>query len=212
MLLKIQQEGPGRLVLRGPALPAPIHLAEQEPWVYREVRGQEMLVLKGQDGREPEVAFLSSNPGAAYERTSVLMSPPVQWAIGALSALGILVAFFGYPVAMLRCKALHREVDIRVRAAHLGAWTAAAAFAAAIFAFAVLLQDPQQLVFGSPRSLTVAQWSARAGAVLTVFSAASAVILWARSFSRRGGRIAHTLAVLCQVVLALWAARWGLLG
>ena len=84
--------------------------------------------------------------------------------------------------------------------------------AVAIGAFAVFLQDVQQIAFGLPGSLVVVEWFGRAGSVVAVISAASAAIVWARGFGGLGGRIAHTLAVLCQGTLALWAARWGLLG
>jgi hypothetical protein len=211
-MVLIGQEGPGGLVLSGQAFQDPMHFVEIEPWVYREVRGQEMLVFQSQGNNKPKLAFLSANPGAAYERIAYAESPPVQLAIGGLSSLGILISLFGYPVALLRCRTLHREVDIRIRAAHLASWAAAAAFTIAIGAFAVFLQDVQQIAFGLPGSLAVVEWFGRAGSVLAVVSTASAAILWARGFGGLGGRIGHTLAVLCQGTLVLWAARWGLLG
>jgi hypothetical protein len=82
----------------------------------------------------------------------------------------------------------------------------------AIVAFAIFFQDAQQILFGLPDSLVVVEWFGRAGSVLAVISASSAAMLWARGFGGLGGRIMHTLAVLCQFTLALWAARWGLLG
>ena len=115
-------------------------------------------------------------------------------------------------MALLRCRTLHRHVDIQVRAAHLVSWAAAAAFSIAIVAFTIFLQDVQQLAFGLPDSLVVVEWSGRVGSALAVISTASAAIVCARRFGGLGGRIAHTLAVLCQGVLVLWAARWGLLG
>ena len=210
--ISIREEGPSRLVVAGSAFPDPIHFVEVEPWVYREARGADMLVFRTEGNAKPQLAFLSANPGAAYERIPFLMSPPCQFAIGGLASLGILMALFGYPVALLRCRTLHRHVDIQVRAAHVVSWASAAAFSVAIGAFAVFLQDVQQLAFGLPDSLAVVEWFGRAGSVLAVISAASAAILWARRFGGLGGRTAHTMAVLCQGVLSLWAARWGLLG
>jgi hypothetical protein len=80
-----------------------------------------------------------------------------------------------------------------------------------ILCFLYYLQDPQEILFGIPGSLDAAEWCGRIGAALTVMSAASVVILWARGLGRPGGRVGHTLVVVCQVVLALWAARWNLL-
>jgi len=211
-MVSIGEEGPGRLVLSGQAFPDPIHFVELEPWVYREVRGQEMLVFRSPVNDKPKLAFLSANPGAAYERIGFAQSPPFQLAIGGLASLGILISLFGYPVALLRYGALHRHVDIEVRAAHVASWATAACFSIAIAAFAVFLQDAQQIVFGLPDSLLVVEWFGRAGSLLAVLSAASAAMLWARGFGGLGGRTGHTLAVLCQFTLALWAARWGLLG
>ena len=195
-MVSIGPEGPGRLVLSGPSLPAPIHFVELEPWVYREVRGPEMLVFRGPVNTQPKLAFWSAQPGAAYERIAFVQSPSFQLAIGALAALGILISLFGYPVALLRCRTLHRHVDIEVRAAHVASWAAAAAFAVAIGAFAVFFQDAQQILFGLPDSLVVVEWFGRAGSVLAVISASSAAMLWARGFGGMGGRIMHTLAVL----------------
>ena len=210
--ISIREEGPGRLVVAGSAFPDPVHFVEVEPWVYREARAADLLVFRSEGHAKPQLAFLSANPGAAYERIPLVSSPPVQLAIGGLASLGILFALFGYPVALLRSRTLHRHVDIQVRAAHTVSWAAAAAFSIAIVAFAVFLQDVQQLAFGLPDSLAVVEWFGRVGLALAVISTASAAIMWARRFGGLGGRIAHTLAVLCQGVLALWAARWGLLG
>jgi CubicO group peptidase (beta-lactamase class C family) len=210
--VSIRTEGPGRLIVAGSVFHDPIHFVEVEPWVYREARGQEMLVFRTDGNSTPKLAFLSADPGAAYERIAFVLSPPFQLAAGGLASLGILIALFGYPVALLRCRALHREVGIEVRAAHLVSWVAAAAFSVAMGAFILFLQDPQQLAFGLPDSLVTVEWFGRAGSVLAVISIASAAVLWARGFGGLGGRIAHTLAVVCQGVLALWAARWGLLG
>jgi hypothetical protein len=133
-------------------------------------------------------------------------------AIGGLASLGILLALLGYPVALLSARALHRHVDIEIRAAHVASWAAAAAFTGAIIAFAIFFQDARQIIFGLPDSLVLVQWFGRVGSVLAVVSAASAAMLWARSFGSLGGRIGHTLAALCQFTLALWSAHWGLLG
>jgi hypothetical protein len=211
-VVSIGPEGPGRLVLSGQEFQDPIHLVETEPWVYREVLGQETLVFHSPANGKPKLAFLASHPGAAYERIIFVQSPPFQLAIGGLAALGILISLLGYPVALLRCRTLHRHVDIEVRAAHVASWAAAAAFTVAIVAFAIFFQDARQIMFGLPDSLVVVQWFGRTGSVLAVVSAASAAMLWARRFGSLGGRIGHTLAVLCQFTLALWSAHWGLLG
>jgi len=208
----IRQEGPGHLVAGGPAFQTPLHLVEIEPWVYREARGQELVVFQSKDGKAPRVFNWSANPGAAYERTSWLLSPPVQTVIAGLGLIGVLIALFGYPVALLRYRTLHREIDMRVRAAHAISWMAAVAFSVGIGGVMVFLQDVQQLAFGLPTSLVVAAWAGRVACALAVISAASAVILWSRRMGGFGGRLAHTLAVLCQAILGIWAARWGLLG
>lgn len=210
--LCIENEGPNRLGLSGPALAAPMHFIEVEPWVYREVRGQELLVLRPAQVGLPRYAFLSSNPGSAFERVSALWSPPAQFMIAGLASLGILIAFFGYPVAALRSTILSTKMDSRVKAAHIVAWGASAAFSAGILCFIYYLRDPQEILFGLPGSLRLAEWSWRIGSALAVTSAASVAILWARGLGRTGGKVAHTLAVVCQVTLALWAARWSLLG
>jgi CubicO group peptidase (beta-lactamase class C family) len=211
-MVSIVPEGPGRLGLSGQEFQDPIHLVETEPWVYREVRGQETLVFRSPANDKPKLAFLSSHPGAAYERITFVQSPPFQLAIGGLASLGILLALLGYPVALLSARALHRHVDIEIRAAHVASWAAAAAFTGAIIAFAIFFQDARQIIFGLPDSLVLVQWFGRVGSVLAVVSAASAAMLWARSFGSLGGRIGHTLAALCQFTLALWSAHWGLLG
>ena len=211
-MVSIGPDGPGRLVLSGQEFQDPVHLVEMKPWVYREVRGQEMLVFRSPANDKPGLAFLASHPGAAYERITFVQSPPFQLGLGGLASLGIVLALFGYPVALLRSRALHRHVDIEVRAAHVASWAAAAVFTVAIVAFVIFFQDPRQILFGLPDSLVVVEWFGRAGSVLAVVSTASAAMLWARGFGHAGGRVMHTLAVLCQFTLALWAARWGLLG
>jgi len=81
-----------------------------------------------------------------------------------------------------------------------------------ILCFINYLQDPQGIVFGLPAALHLAEWAWRIGSVLAVVSAASVVILWARGLGQTSSRVVHSVAVMCQVVLALWAARWSLLG
>jgi CubicO group peptidase (beta-lactamase class C family) len=210
--LSIEKEGPNRLVVSGPDLNTPMHFIEVEPWVYRETRGQELLVLRPAQAGTAQYAFLSSNPGNAFERILSLQSPPIQISIAALAGMGILISLFGYPIAALRGAMLGARIDSRARASHIAAWSASAAFAAGILCFLNYLQDPQEIAFGLPRSLQLVEWCGRIGSALTVISAASVVILWARGLGRTGGRVAHTLVVVCQVTLALWAARWSLLG
>jgi CubicO group peptidase (beta-lactamase class C family) len=208
----IEQEGPNRLAVSGPALDAPMHFIEVEPWVYREIRGQELLVLRPAQSGSPHYVFLSSNPGSGFERISFLRSPPVQFAIAGLAGMGILISLFGYPIAVLRGAISSMRIDSRVRASHLATWCASLAFAIGILCFMYYLQDLRETVFGLPWPLQLAEWCGRIGSALTVVSAASVVILWARGLGRPGGRVAHTLAVMCQVTLALWASRWSLLG
>jgi CubicO group peptidase (beta-lactamase class C family) len=210
--VSIEKEGPNRLAAGGPGLKTPLHLIEVEPWVYREIRGNEMLVLRPVQDGSPQYAFLSSNPGSAFERISPLWSPPVQLTIAALAGIGILISLFGYPTAALRGAIAGIRVDDEVRASHIAAWLASATLSAGMLYFLSYLQDPQEILFGIPASLNAAEWCGRIGSGLTVMSSASVVILWARGFGRLGGRVAHTVVVVCQVVLALWAARWSLLG
>jgi CubicO group peptidase (beta-lactamase class C family) len=210
--LSIDREGPNRLAVRGPALPGPMHFIEVEPWVYREIRGQELLVMRPVQGGSPRYAFLASNPGSAFERVSALWSPPVQLSIAGLAGLGILISLFAYPIVAVRDAILGLRPDSRVKASHVVAWMASAALSVGILCFLAYMRDPQELVFGIPGSLGAAGWCARIGSALTVLSAASVVILWARGFGRTGGRVAHSLTVVCQVTLALWTIRWGLIG
>jgi hypothetical protein len=210
--LSIEKEGPNRLEVSGPALNVPMHFMEVEPWVYREMRGQELLVLRPAQASSTQYAFLSSNPGNAFERISPLRSPPIQFAIAGLAGIGILISVFGYPIAALHGAILCIKVDSRVRAAQIATWSASTAFAVGILCIIYYLQDPQEIVFGLPGSLRLAEWSGRIGSAFTVISAASVVIVWARGLGRTGSRVAHTLVVVCQVTMALWAARWSLLG
>ena len=210
--VSVASEGPNRLVLSGMGQSASRHFIETEPWVYREKSGQDLLVFRPVAGESPELAFLSSNPGSALERVSTLWSPGVQVAIAGLASLGILISFLAYPAMGLRAKFLGIKVDSRVSGARIVTWVASAAFVAAILAFASYLQDPEEIVFGIPRALNLAGWFGRAGAIVSVMSAALAVILWARGIGATGGRVAHTLVVVCQVTLALWCIRWNLLG
>ena len=210
--MSIKKEGPNRLIAGGPGMSMPVHFIEVEPWVYREIRGQDLLVLRPVEGGSPQYAFLSANPASAFERISPVWSPPVQLTTVALACIGILISLFGYPVAALRNAVAGPRLEDEVRASHVAAWIASATLSAGIFCFLVYWQDPQEILFGMPGSLNAAEWCGRIGSALTVMSAASVVILWARGFGRPGGRVAHTLVVVCQVALALWAARWGLLG
>ncbi len=210
--VSVATEGPNRLVLRGMGQPAPRHFIETEPWVYREARGQDLLVFRPGAGDPPELAFLSSDPGSAFERVSMLWSPSVQIAIAGLASLGIAISFLAYPALGLRARFLGLKVDARVSGAHIVTWLGSAAFVAAMFAFGSYLQDPLEIVFGTPSALNLAGWCGRAGAMVSVMSAALAVILWARGIGATGGRAAHTLVVVCQVTLALWCIRWNLLG
>ena len=89
---------------------------------------------------------------------------------------------------------------------------ASAALTAAIACFFWYMQDMRQIAFGIPGPLELAEWCGRIGALLTMISTASVVILWARGLGRTSGRVAHSVVVICQVTLVLWAARWSLLG
>jgi CubicO group peptidase (beta-lactamase class C family) len=209
--VSIEKEGPNRLAAGGPGLNTPMHFIEVEPWVYREIRGHDLLVLRPAQGGSPQYAFLSSSPASAFERISPLWSPPAQLTIAALAGMGILISLFGYPIAALRNAMIGLQLQDEVKASCLVAWVASVTLSVGIFCFLYYLQDPQEILFGIPGSLHAAEWCGRIGSALTVMSAASVVILWARGFGRPGGRVAHTLVVVCQVVLALWAARWSLL-
>lgn len=211
-MVSVAAEGPNRLVMGGMGLPAPRHFIETEPWVYRETRGQDLLVFRPVAGGSPELAFLSSNPGSALERISMLWSPGVQVSIAGLASLGILISILAYPAMALRGRFLGIESDSGVSISHLLTWIASAAFAVAILAFGIYLRDPQEIVFGIPRALDLAQWCGRAGSTISVMSAAVVVILWARRLGTAGGRVAQTLVVACQITLGLWCARWNLLG
>jgi len=210
--MSITREGVNRLAVSGMGLAAPLHFIETEPWVYREVRGQDLLVFRPAKSGAPELAFLSANPASAFERVSVFLSPGVQLALAGLAGLGVVIAFLAYPVMALRIRFLGLKVDSRVRAAHGWAWLASLAFTVAIMGFASYLRDPLAIVFGIPGDLELAQWGGRIGSLLSVGSVAVAVILWSRRFGKAGGRIALTAVACCQLTLALWCTRWSLLG
>jgi hypothetical protein len=210
--VSIKKEGSNQLAVGGPGLNTPMHFIEVEPWVYREIRGHDLLVLRPAQGGSPQYAYLSSNPASAFARISPLWSPPAQLTIAALAGMGVLISLFGYPIAALRNAMIGLRPKDEVRASHVAAWIASVTLSVGILCFLSYLQDPQEILFGIPGALHAAEWCGRIGSALTVMSAASVVILWARGFGRPGGRVAHTLVVVCQVVLALWAARWSLLG
>ena len=208
----MKAEGPGRLLVSGPGMPAPLHYVETEPWVYREVRGPGRLAFTAASQQPPDAAHFSNEPFSAYTRIAMYAAPPVQIAIAAICSLGILISLIAYPIAAIQRHLGNLTVDTRMRVSQLVAWATSVAFTVFLVSLLNGLQDPNQIVFGLPPALVAAQWAGRIGAILSVITAASAVILWARGFGSVIARLAHTAAVLCQVVLALWAAGWNLLG
>jgi CubicO group peptidase (beta-lactamase class C family) len=200
------------LVVSGGGISEPLRFVETEPWVYQEERGEELLVFRPSETGTPQLAFLGCTPGWGFERISWMSSPPVQLALPLLGFAVVLVALVGYPVTVLRGHLRRPKVDRRLRASQLAAWLACAAYALCLAGALSFLRDPREAVFGLPPAFIFAQGFGRLGAGLTVLAAASTAILWSRGFGQPGARIAHTLVVLGEVTLALWMARWNLLG
>ena len=211
-MVSIVPEGPGRLVLSGQEFQDPIHLVETEPWVYREVRGQETLVFHSPANGKPKLAFLASHPGAAYERITFVQSPPFQLAIGGLASLGILLALLGYPVALLELESAAPPRGYRGPSGARGVLGCRGGIHRGHRCIRHLLQDTRQIMFGLPDSLVVVQWFGRTGSVLAVVSRLPPRCSGHADSAAWAAAIGHTLAVLCQFTLALWSAHWGLLG
>jgi CubicO group peptidase (beta-lactamase class C family) len=208
----VRRDGASGVVASGPGLPDPLHYVELEPWVYRDPYGEDLLVFRlGKDG-QPDVAFVSTDPAAAYGRTAAWINPWLQFGIAGYGVVTILIALVAYPVVVLRGHFSPPAVDRRVRGAQLMAWLACLAYTVCLAALAVYCGNPSEALFGLPPALVMMEWSARAGAVLTVLAAAFSAILWARRIGQTGMRVAYTLVVCGEVTLALWMARWNLFG
>ena len=91
----------GRLATRGTSH-EPTLWVEQEPMLFRDLRGQDLLAFRQDDHGEVTHMFLSSSPSIAFERIPLWNTPPFHFAAAGICALLLLTGLIFWPILAVR--------------------------------------------------------------------------------------------------------------
>lgn len=172
---------------------------------FREEHGPRRRAFR-EDGQGRITHLLTGFPGIAYERIGWLDDPAFHFKLGIFWILVMLIAFLGWPAAAWVRWRSGRETDAQrllPQKVRLLGWIIAGLLLLFLIEFAVVMQDPFQVAFGTPPLLTFSTWQVRIVAILAVFLAVQAAQLWRRRQGLLGSRIGYTVMTLATCA-SLW--------
>jgi CubicO group peptidase (beta-lactamase class C family) len=180
------------------------------PLVFAEVDGKRQAVFRENASGEIQDFCTSPICVVAHEKQPWWNSRPVQFTwIGVCIAI-LMGGVMGYPIVAVRQRRQPKPRWSKV--ARLLAWLASAAFVAGAATMLVGLPDTNEIAFGVPASVRVAETIWAVGAGLGVILTAFTVVAWRRAWWRIAGRVC--LALVCAAALGItaWLYHWNLIG
>lgn len=188
---------------------------EVEPLAFREEDGADLLVFREDDRGEITHVFMGDLPILAFERLAWWETPPVQLLALAFSVIVFLGTLVLWPAARVVRWRLDRRPSWEERLplfARVIGWSGAAVWVAFLVGTAFVLEEPRDIVFGLPGSLSLLLWLPLIAGVLALGALAYAALVWKDGRGTLWRRTWYTLLTLALFVALALAWYWNLLG
>lgn len=182
---------------------------------FREVDGETILAFREDDKGNIRYMFVGDAPIIAFERVPWFDQPPFQSTLFSISLIIFTLTLIGWPLGYLMrrwYKAPKEEQNLLPFTARLLGWLACLSIVAFVLGTALVMQQPEDLVFGIPVSMKVVLTFPLAGLLLTAGVLIYTIVVWNKRQGRLIGRLYYTL-VLLALLASLWQLyHWNLLG
>jgi hypothetical protein len=135
--------------------------------------------------------------------------PQMMW-IG-VCAVVLIIALIGFPVTAVLQRKIRTPIGSRLTRAL--AWTTSLTLAVGLTILFISLGDTNQIVFGTPSTMTQAGLTLFVvGTTLAAALIAAMIVAWRRDWWRMAGRVSLTLVCVATVGMVAWLYQWNLIG
>ena len=208
--LRVEELEDGRLRTSG-AGATPKLWIEQEPMLFREVGGSNLMAFRQDDDGRIAYVFFGSVPPIAFARLSWLEHPAFHGVLAGTCVGLIASGLVLWPILAIRNFG-RRLVSSPPRTARLLGWLAGAALVSFLAGVATILSNPGQIAFGVPATLRHLLYlplvAIALGAGMMVFT----LLAWYKPYWHFSGRLHYTLVTCATIGLLLWLNYWNLIG
>ncbi len=185
-----------------------------EPLVFQELDGRGRMVFREDDQGHVTHLFFPEVPAIALVRHSGLDDTRFQWGVlvGTMAVFGSALLF--WPVLAFSLRGLRSSSIRRTRFSALLVclgWLLSASCLAFVAGLLIVLNDPEQVVYGTPRALQHLLLVPQACVVLAAVTVLGSLIAWTKGYWRFSGRLHYTLVALAGVGFCWFLSYWNLL-
>jgi CubicO group peptidase (beta-lactamase class C family) len=200
----------GRLLTNGLGS-SPKRWTEVGPMTFQDAdTGDRIAFLKDADGKVSHLVV--DFPAIAFERLEAWHTPAVHFSLTGGSLLILLSAIIAWPIGWWRGRKQSRAGEAPPRWGRIALWCAAVLLVGFVVSLAVLLADPESIVFGVPMALKVALTMPLVAAGLILVAAAWVVRGSLRRQVHTWSRIYYLLVTAAAMVFLVMLNYWRLFG
>jgi CubicO group peptidase (beta-lactamase class C family) len=185
-----------------------------EPLVFQQVDGRDRIVFREDDQGHITHLFFSDVPAIALVRQSGIQDTRLHWVLlaGAMTLFGTALLFWpaiAFSVRGMRSSSI-RRTGFSALLSCLG-WLLSALCVGFFAGLLILLNDPEQITFGTPRALKELLLIPQVCVGLAAIAVIGSLIAWTKRYWRLSGRLHYTLVALAGVGFCWFLYYWNLL-
>jgi hypothetical protein len=188
-----------------------------EPLVFQQVDGRDRIVFREDDQGHITHLFFSDVPAIALVRHTGIEDTRLHWGllVGAMVVFGTALLFWpaiAFSLRGMRSSSI-RRTGFSALLSCLG-WLLSATcvgFVAGLLIVFIVLNDPEQIAFGTPRVLKHLLLVPQVCVALTAITLIGSLIAWTKGYWRLTGRLHYTLVALAGVGFCWFLSYWNLL-
>lgn len=186
---------------------------ETEPYVFREIGGDNKLVFAADEEGNITSLFIDSIPYFAYVRVPWIEAPPFSYALLAVCGLLFLTTLRWPFGAIFRkiCKK-QKEENPAPRSFRWAAGGLSILYLVFFIGLAVSVSDEMKLIFGVPTEVKILLAFPLISILLTVLAIIFMFRGWIQKYWTRCARLHYTLVVLASLATLWFLNFWNLLG
>jgi len=213
MVTKVEATEDGTLLITLPAGLGSKQWVEVEPFVFREVGGQDTLVFREDSKGRISHAFFSPFPIFACVKLAWYKTPGFHYSLLSISMI-LFLSTLGWPVGALSRLLCKRKKEIPgapwlVRVIAGGMSVLYILFLIGMF---LVVSDQMELMFGVPPLLKIVLVLPIISALLTIGALFFTYVAWKNKYWSVCGRVHYTLVALASLAFLWFLIYWKLLG
>jgi len=212
-VVKVKATDEGRLLIKMPAGLGNTQWIEVEPFIFREVGTQNVLIFKQDSNGRIAHAFLSNVPYFAFVKLKWYETPVFHYCFLGFSII-FFVSVFAWSIGALRRKLCMHRIEEK-KAPRWSRWVAGGMSVLNLlflFGLAGIMSDPFEIIFGVPSTLKAVLVLPLISIVFTLATLIFAILAWKKRCWNLCGRVHYTL-ILAAGLIFIWLLNyWNLLG